>query len=255
MTALREPVLADPLTRNIWISVALHVGIVITFAVKAAWIPSDELLIRSAIRVDVVGMPDKVQTPPEPAKEAVKPAPPPKAEPAAPPKPEVKAPTVPVKNDKPPDPKMTEKTQQKALEKLKAMNAIEKMKSEVAEKEAKERAAKTPTFKGNQVNQGDSLTGLEKLDFDRYFGTIENQIRSNWNLPGWLAQADLNAQAMVLIDANGQVAKRQILKSSGNDVFDAEVLAAIDKSSPFPAPPARLKDVLALKGIVFNFPN
>ena len=255
MTVLREPVQTDPLIRNIWISVALHVGLVAAFALKAAWIPSDDLLIRSAIRVDVVGMPDKVQPPPEPAKETAKPAPPPKVAPVTPPKPEVKAPTVPIKKDKAPDLKQAEISQKKAMEKLRAMQAIEKMKSEVADKEARARAAKTPTFKGNQLNPGDSLTGLEKLEFDRYFGTLENQLRSNWNLPSWLAQAELKAQAMVLIGADGQVNKRQIIKSSGNEVFDAEVLAAIDKSSPFPQPPARLKDVLALNGIVFNFPD
>lgn len=252
---LREPVYADPLKRNLLISAGLHAALVVAFAVKAAWIPSDELLIRNAIRVDVVGMPDKVKTPvAAPAKAAPKPVPP-KAEAKPQPKAETKPPAVPAVKKDTTDPKKIESKQKEALKRLKAQQAIENMRREVAEKEAQARAAQAQTFKGNQVTQGDGLTGLEKIEFDRYFGSIETQIRSNWNLPGWLAQAELKAQALVLIDAAGQVIKRQVIKSSGNEVFDAQVLDAIDKSSPFPQPPDRLKNVLALKGIIFNFPD
>jgi colicin import membrane protein len=135
------------------------------------------------------------------------------------------------------------------------MQAIERMKSEVTEREVSEKIAKAPTFKGNVVNQGDGLTGLERIEFDRYFATIENRIKANWQLPGWLAEAQLKAQAVVLIDAGGRVVRRQVIKSSGNEAFDSQVLDTIDRSSPFPEPPPRLKDVLALKGIIFNFPD
>lgn len=256
MNALREPIDDDPIKRNILISAGLHLVLVAIFAVKAAWVPSDEVLIRSAIRVDVVGLPDKVKSPaPEAAKDTPKPAPP-KVEAKPVPKAEAKPPAVPaVKKDKL-DPKKIESKQEEALKRLKAQQAIENMRREVDEKDAQERAAKAQTFKGNQVSPGDGLTGLERIEFDRYFGTIESQIRANWNLPGWLAQQDtLKAQALVLIDAAGQVIKRQVLKSSGNEVFDAQVLEAIDRSSPFPQPPDRLKSVLALRGIVFNFPD
>lgn len=245
----------DSFQRNLWLSVALHVALVLLFVIKAAWLPSDDLLIRSALRVDLVGMPDKVQTVSEPAPEpaVAKPEPvkpvTPKVEPAKPPKVALEK-----KPEKAPDLKKSQETQKKAMERLKALQAIDKLKGEVSDREANQKP-KEPTFKGNMVNSGDSLTGLERIEYDRYFATIENQVKSNWNLPGWLAEAQLRAQALVMIDAGGQVVRRQVVRPSGNEVFDAQVLAAIDRSAPFPKPPSRLKDVLALKGIVFNFPD
>lgn len=229
------------------VSIAAHVGILLLFALRAAWLPDEPLMIRNAIRVDIVGLPDKAKAPeieaPAPTApvkvetkkvEVEKPAPP-------------KAPAPSIKNAK--------ETQRKALEKLKALDAIEKMRGEVSEAKSKAEAGKKPpTHRGNAIANGDSLTGLEKLDFDRYFSSLEQQIKANWNLPGWLAQAQLRAQALVLINEQGQVIKRQLLASSGNEVFDAEVLDAIDRST-FPPPPERLRDVLSLKGVVFNFPE
>lgn len=221
--------------------------------VRTFMAPSEPLQIRNSIRVDLVGLPDKANPVPTP-KEIEKPQP---VKTPAPPK-EVKA-----SPPAPPAPKVekidltkAKSAQEKALERLKAMEAVERMKGEVqAEKQAAKRAEQAATFKGNVLNEGDSLTGLEKIDFDRYFSGIESKIRANWQLPSWLSNANFRAQARVLIDPSGQISKREIISSSGNEVFDAEVLSAIDRASPFPEPPDRLKNVLALRGIIFNFPE
>jgi colicin import membrane protein len=245
----------DPLNRNLAVSLGLHAAVVLVLVIKAIWIPSEEIMLRNAIRVDVVAMPDKI-APPPPMPEAEKPAAvkpetvkqPPKAE-TAPPKVSTK------KKETATDVKKAEETQKKAMDRLKAMQALERVKSEVTERKIDEKIAKAPTYKGNVVNQGDSLTGLDKIEFDRYLSGLENRIRANWQLPGWLSEAQLKAQVLVLIDASGQVLRRQVYRSSGNDVFDTHMLDAVDKSAPFPQPPSRLKDVLASKGIIFNFPD
>ncbi|MGE0762865.1 MAG: TonB family protein [Bdellovibrionales bacterium] len=252
MNALRESPYIDTFPKLVATSLGLHALVIALFVVRAAWVPSDELLIRNSIRVDMVALPDKVATP-APAEAPAKPEPVPvaKTEPVKP------SPVAPKKvekvHDKKAELKKLQETQKKALEQLKAQSAIERMKNEIEENSKPK--PKPPSFKGNAVNQGDGLTGLEKIEFDRYFGDLEKKIKQHWNLPGWLVEAKLRAQAMVLIDNSGAVVKRQILTSSGNDVFDGQVLAAIDGAAPFPEPPARLKDVLALRGIVFNFPD
>ncbi len=224
-------------------SLAFHFALAILFFVRAALFPSEVLDLKNAIRVDMVDLPDKVsQNTPEPA--------------AA----ETKAPTPTVVEKPKPDKVVLNKkeeaekakaNQKKALDKLKALSAIDRLKTEVQERNA----PKPQTFKGNTLNEGDGLTGLERIEYDRYFGGLKNQVMKNWRLPGWLSQTSLRAQAVVLIDDEGRVIKRQILKSSGNEVFDTQVLEAIDRSEPFTAPPDRLKSVLSLKGIVFNFPE
>ena len=254
MNTLRESPYVDTFPKLVATSLVLHALVIVLFAVRAAWVPKNELLIRNSIRVDMVALPDKIAQP-TPVEALPKPAP----VPVAAPKPEaVKTPpAVHKKVEKVPDKKAElkklQETKRKALEQLKAQSAIERMKNEIDE--SNKPKPKPLTFKGNAINQGDGLTGLEKIEFDRYFGDLEKKIKQHWNLPGWLVEAKLRAQAMVLIDSNGGVVKRQILTSSGNDVFDGQVLAAIDGAAPFPEPPARLKDVLALKGIVFNFPD
>lgn len=254
MNTLRDSPYADNFSRQITISVILHVALFLFFAVKAAFIPSDEMLIRNAIRVDMVALPDKPASPTAPAEAPPAPKVVPVEAKAETKKPDPVAPKKIEKVEKKDDLKKIQENQRKALEQLKAQAAIDKMKNEMADKNAKPNP-KPPTFAGNVINKGDSLTGLEKIEFDRYFGDLEKKLKQHWNLPGYLVEAQLKAQALVMIDSTGQVLKRQIVKSSGNDVFDGQVLAAVDAASPFPVPPARLKDVLAFKGIVFNFPD
>lgn len=237
----------DSLNRSIYISLAAHMGLLAVFFLKMTFFPVEPIQIKRSMRVDLVGMPDKVMpTKPTPAKPA------PKVEA---PKPKAKAPPKVAKKTKPkpnpkakPNPKKISNSQESAMNKLKAMAALDKIKSEAEQQQAEQ-------IKGNQVSKGNSLTGLEQLDYDRYFDDVEQLIYSNWALPEWLAGAELRAQALVLVDQTGHITNKKITKSSGNPDFDAQVLAAIEKSSPFPAPPQRLQGVLAQQGIVFNFPD
>lgn len=240
--------------KSLTTSILFHGAIFMLLFLKVLVSPNIPLEIRRAIRVDVVGLPDKIQELAPPA-----PAPAPVALPAPPaveklptkvePKPEALKPTVDLKAKK----KDLAKEQKKAVEKLKAMEALEKIKSEVSEGKKQEKIA--ALLKGTQVNKGNSLTGLERIEFDRYFDQMENHLRNNWNIPQWLADGQLKAQALVALDENGLVIRKQLVKSSGNSIFDTHVLEAIDRSSPFPVPPDRLRGVLSARGVVFNFPE
>jgi TonB family protein len=245
--------MTERFSRAIWVSMMGHGIVAMLIFLRAVLAPQESITIRSAIRVDVVDLPDKITTPPttppaqkppEPVKEAAKP------EPVSKPEPKPKAPTVPDTRAKKAD---LAKNEKQALAKLKALAAIEKMKHEMNSQKSAAKAS--PVVKGNQVAAGNSLTGLDRLDYDRYFDELKGKILENWNLPQWLADADLSASVRVLIDERGYVIKKTIKRSSGNDVFDANALEAIDASSPLPAPPQRLRGVLSTTGIIFDFPQ
>ncbi len=255
MNTIRSTATRDPFNRFVVISFGLHICLIVFFTVRAFVFPSDPIEIRSAIRVDMVALPDKEvpktipseAAPPTPKKAPVVEKP----KEAAAPVPEKVAPQVKV-----PDPrvslKKTKAEQQEALNRLKAMQAIEKLKAK--KKDAEGEAAPTE-FKGNVLSEGNSLTGLSQIEFDRYLSDIENKIRAHWDIPKWLEDANLRAQVRVMIDERGYIVKKTVETSSGNESFDDAALSTLEKSSPLPPPPDRLKNVLATRGFVLNFPK
>lgn len=256
--------MTDTFSRNLTISAIGHAVIVVLVFVRAVFIPSEPIEIRRAIRVDVVDLPRKMTE-----QELAAPAPEPAPAPAEKSKPEpVKSEPVksepskpePVKLSKPDSkakPKDTAKSQNAALAKLKAMSALEKIKNDVSEEKKSKNAATKPAnvVRGNQVSAGNALTGLDKIEYDKYFDDLEVQVRAHWSIPQWLADGDFKAQVQILIDERGYVTKKIMRRSSGNEVFDGQVMATIDGSSPLPAPPARLQGLLSTSGIILNFPE
>jgi colicin import membrane protein len=247
--------MSDTFSKSIVLSLAAHFALVIALVFRAVFIPDEAIDLREAIRVDVVGLPEKEQQLPEPTPEPAKPTPPPPPSGEAAAKPELvkakpqppKTPTVDLSKNKKVD---VAKMQKKALQEIKAMSALDKIREEVSNQPAKPKQVK-----GNSISAGNSLTGLEKIDFDRYFSELEGKVRQNWSLPQWLIDAGFRAQALVMIDETGAIKEKKIIKSSGNAEFDQRVLETLQNSGPFPAPPERLRDVLSAKGIIFNFPQ
>ena len=232
-------------------SLLIHLGVLIlTRLTFSFWSPSEDILIKKAIRVDLVALPEKQLSRPTP---------------------KVKTKKVEKVNLKPPKNKKSNKVnlkknknaQKKALDKLKAMSAIEKIKQQMKNDEIKKaqiESKKAPPkaeekYKGNVITSGSSLEGLDKLSMNRYYSSIEGHIQNYWFLPQWLDELNLNAQALVYIDERGQVIGREIYQSSDNPVFDKTVLTTIDKASPFPLPPSRLQGLLKNSGFVLKFPN
>jgi len=267
-----KPQQDEQFSRGLGISFALHALLISFFTLKTVFFTPEQIDYTQAIRVDMVGLPDKVdpKTPPPAAKEEPKPALPTKEEP----KPVEKV----VEKKTPPAPKpepiktvakkedgvnleKVKSKQQSAIEKLKAMAALEKIKEEVAAEKTKNPpgAGKSDTgaqkIKGNVLSPGTSLTGLAKLQHDTYAADLDRHIKQNWTLPEWLANRDYKAQALVYIDSRGNILGRKIVKSSGNPSYDEEVLNTIDRSAPFPAPPEKFLAIVSVDGILVGFPE
>lgn len=238
--------------KYVTLSVAGHIVLVLFFALRGVFYNSEPIIIQKAIHVDLVGLPDKYEpeqvaeavknsdstTKPEPAKTEA----PSKNKPAA----DAAKPSVNLDSKKKED---LASKQKKALEKLKAMSALEKIESEV------QASKKQKPIKGAVVSSGDSLTGLDRIEYERYFGDVEQHLKKNWTLPSWMMEMDVRAQVLVQIDDKGYVTMKKLITQSGNPDFDEKVLESVDKSSPFPPPPDRLVGVLKNRGIIFNFPK
>ncbi|MFN7728652.1 MAG: energy transducer TonB [Bdellovibrio sp.] len=247
----------DRLNRYVGFSIGVHVLILLIFTVKA-FFAGDAIEYQSAVRVDLIGLPDKVI--PEDLKPASGPAP--EAPPADKTEENAKAelPTKLPKTD--PDAINLDKNKSKqkdAMAKLKQMSAFEKIQQQELAEERKKldalAAAKAKQIKGNQISSGSQLSGISRLQADNYIGNVERQIRANWVLPQYLAKKNLKAQVRVRFDETGQVLSAQIVKSSGNPTFDEIVIDTVQKSSPVPPPPEKFVRLFNLEGVLFGFPE
>lgn len=262
MNALGLPSSDPNYKRSFQVSVALHALIVGSFFIKYLFIDSDRIDFQSAVRVDLVGLPDKLnpkdlappagskaeplppEAKPEPLEAATKPA-------ALPDKKEL---------DDSLSLKKAKAQQQAALDRLKSMSAIDKIKKQV-ENEKKKAAGsenssgKNIQVKGNVLSAGTALTGLTQLQHDNYVSNLDNHIKNNWTLPQWLANKDYKAQVLLKLDAQGLIVSREIVKSSGNPNYDDVVINTIDRSAPYPPPPEKFIRIVEVRGILIGFPE
>ncbi len=225
-------------------SAGLHVFIFLFFTIKAFLIPDVAINYTSAIRVDIVALPDKL----DPSQiELTKP------EEMAEPKKVAK------EVEKEPDTvtiKKTKTKQQEALDRLKKMSAIDRIKNEVSSSQKKTNALeKVSQVKGNVLAAGTSLSGLNQLQHDQYVATLDQHIKNNWTLPEWMAKKKLKARVRLKIDKNGLILSRDLIVSSGDSEYDDMVLDTIDRSAPYPSPPEKFIDIAAVRGILIGFPE
>jgi colicin import membrane protein len=172
-----------------------------------------------------------------------------------------------VEKPKPEKPIDVKKSQKSALNRLKELDAFAKLEKVAAEHKAAEakaaadakaaaaQAKAAALIAGHKVTAGNSLTGIPRLEYDRYGAELKARVLGNWAVPAWLSEAGLSARVRVWLDDAGRVTKKQISKSSGDDVFDAAALEAVTKSDPFPPPPDNLRGVLAAEGFTLGLPK
>lgn len=246
----------DDYKQGLVTSLGFHIAIVLIFTVKTVFFSGEAINYETAVRVDLVALPDKVTettpppvTPPTKAPEA-KDLPKPES---AKPKIETKTPVAPTIDAK--------QIQKSALNKLKAMEALENLKNEDQKENNKATSASVTKktgemkFKGNILSPGTEITGLNKLQHEEYIVLLDRHIKENWTLPEWLSKKNLKAQIRVRIDENGHIISKQIVKSSGNPAYDDSVKTTIEKSDPFPPPPEKFSAVVSVNGILIGFPE
>lgn len=250
----REDQFDRMMRKTFLLSLGAHALIVLFAWVKPVLFKSEPLVFESAIRVDMVALPDKLKE----ASEAPAPAPVVelKKPDVLPPVPKEATPKIDTSKVNLNANQKLKESQAKALEKLKAMEAMKKLLESQNRKDYLDRKAQfEKQYKGNQVSAGASMVGVQKMQFDAYISDLDRQIKKYWALPEWLARGQLTARAMVRIDSAGQVLEKRITKSSGNPTYDSLILKAIEDAIPFPPPPEKFQGVLGSQGVVFGFPD
>lgn len=100
--------------------------------------------------------------------------------------------------------------------------------------------------------RGDSAT----QEGDRYSGLIKAQVQRFYDVSQTISDQErlyLKAQVFFRVARNGSVSDVKLVKSSGNDLFDAAVLGAVKKASPLSPPPAEVGDEFQKDGVVLTF--
>lgn len=255
------------LSRGTIFSLIAHASLILVMVIKVSFFNKPPLDLSEAIRVDMVGLPekynpaqksadlpDKIEKTPEPAAE---PQPAPKVETKPEVKVEPKTETKPDAKAQPePDTIKLDKAKQKqkaALEKLKKLSAVEKIRQQVQNEKTAAETAKI--LKGRVISKGTALTGLDRIQSDNYTGQLDALVKAQWALPQWLIGKPLKTRVLVKIEPDGRVSDKKVVQSSGNPTYDDYCLQAITKASPFPKVPDKFTEVYAEDGVVFGFPE
>lgn len=260
---LKNEEITKKFNQGIFISVVVHILIVSTFFLEFTFFKKPPIDLSQAIRVDMVGLPDKVDSnqlpakiqnilkekePPkpiveEPKEETVKPEKtlPPKKQP-------IKVDTEAVNLKK------VKATQKSALEKLKAQSAIEKIKQDMQNEEAR-KATAAAVIKGRVISAGTALTGLDKVQADDYLQVLDNHIKQYWALPQWLINKPYKARVLVKFDSNGKIISKHIAQSSGVQAYDDYCLQSVADAEPFPKFAEKFSEKYKADGVLIGFPE
>jgi TonB family protein len=233
-------VIEQPFKKYLKYSGILHVGIFLFFMVQFYFAPDSED-DQPAMMVDLVALPDKINDKPV----ANIPKPEKKQEEKS--APEIAKPKVQIKEEAINLDKAKSK-QKDALEKLKQMEALNKL-----EKESKEESKPKPQFKGNVLSPGTELTGISKIQEQTYRGNLKRHVNSFWSLPQYLRDRGYQTLVNIKVDAQGNIVKAEMTKSSGSQAYDEMVMAAVYKSSPVPAPPEKFVRISEIDGYQLSF--
>lgn len=87
-----------------------------------------------------------------------------------------------------------------------------------------------------------------------YGNEIRNQITENWKIPAYFKNQNFTTEVEIQINSNGKIIYKQIIKSSGNDLYDSFVLKTIDINKQYSKPSPSTQKIIQ-EGIVLKFPN
>lgn len=113
-------------------------------------------------------------------------------------------------------------------------------------------------IEGNRLSKGSALVGdytdEQNSEFSAYVQNIPGIIRPFWKLPSYLLDKDLRCRIKIYLSASGQLLKLEIQESSGQAEFDARAEKAVRDASPFPKPSDEVGSRLTNSGIILGFP-
>jgi TonB family protein len=113
-------------------------------------------------------------------------------------------------------------------------------------------------LEGNRLSKGSAIVGdysdTENTAFSSYVQTLPELVRVHWKLPSYLLDKNLRCRIRMFISSSGQLIKVELHESSGQSEFDARAEKAIRDSAPFPKPEPEVASRLMVSGIILGFP-
>jgi colicin import membrane protein len=113
-------------------------------------------------------------------------------------------------------------------------------------------------LEGNRLSKGSSLVGefsdQEHTAFSAYVQSLPEMVRRFWKLPSYLKEQNLKCRIAVYLSASGEVLKTELVESSGQSEFDARAEKSIREAAPYPRPTSEVATRLATSGIILRFP-
>jgi TonB family protein len=117
---------------------------------------------------------------------------------------------------------------------------------------------KSLVLEGNKISTGTSLTGdvsSEELTlFEKYLGGLPDLIRVHWKLPSYLIDKNLRCRIQIFVGENGQLLKLSIYESSGVSEYDQKAIDAIRASAPFKKPDQKILSKVTSGSVILGFP-
>lgn len=116
----------------------------------------------------------------------------------------------------------------------------------------------TLILEGNRLSKGSSLTGdftdQENSEFSSYVQSMPDQVRKFWTLPSYLKEQNLKCRVKVFLSSSGSLLKTEVVESSGVGEFDSKAVSAIKQAAPFSRPSEKVAARLSNYGIILGFP-
>lgn len=113
-------------------------------------------------------------------------------------------------------------------------------------------------LEGNKLSKGSALVGEytdeQNSEFSAYVQSLPGVIKPFWKLPGYLLEKQLRCRIKIFVSPSGNLLKLQVIESSGEAEFDSRAQEAVRKASPFPKPSAVVGERLTQSGIILGFP-
>lgn len=112
-------------------------------------------------------------------------------------------------------------------------------------------------IEGNRLSKGSALVGdytdEQNSEFSAYVQNIPGMIRPFWKLPSYLLEKNLRCRIKIYLSPEGKLLKLELQESSGDSEFDARAEKAV-RDTTFGKPSAEVGKRLADSGIILGFP-
>ncbi|MCX7988394.1 MAG: TonB C-terminal domain-containing protein [Thermodesulfovibrio sp.] len=139
----------------------------------------------------------------------------------------------------------TTKTKEITNKTMEKSNSLSKDNEKILEERLSALQAKRKIIESAKISISKSGTGISESDITKktrgegksqaYLSLISSLIREKWTIPETVPK-NLEAIITVKILPNGQAIIEGFEKKSGNALFDASVIRAINNSTPLPSP-------------------